>query len=284
MTPYDRARRAEGRLLGVGQVELQYRTWEVPDARAGILVVHGLGEHSGRYERFGASMAAGGYSTYAFDLRGHGASEGRRGHVGSFDVFLQDLDRFRREVEALTDRRLPLFLLGQSMGGLIALRYQQEYRTRLAGAIILAPWLATAMSVPRWKVMAAAAASRILPALPFSAGIDAADLSHDPHVVEAYRADVLVHNRITPRLFVQASVAMGLVLQRADQFRAPLLFLIPGDDRVVDSQRALQLARMLPAELTTIRSYPGMFHEPLNEVDRHLVLRDIRNWVAAQVV
>ena len=130
---------------------------------------------------------------------------------------------------------------------------------------------------------AAAAASRLLPSLPFSAGIDAADLSHDAAVVEAYRADPRVHNRITPRLFVQASVAMGLGLQRADQLRAPLLFLIPGDDRVVDSQRALQLARQLPSDLTTIKVYPGMYHEVLNEVDRHLPLRDIRDWMAARL-
>ena len=169
------------------------------------------------------------------------------------------------------------------MGGLIALRYQQEYHTSLVGGIISAPWLATAMTIPRWKTTVAAAAARLLPALPFSAGIDAADLSHDPRVVEAYRTDPDVHNRITPRLFVTASVAMGLVLQRADRLRAPVLFLIPESDRVVDSQRALQLARMLPASLTTIRTYPGMYHEVLNETDRHRPLGDIRNWITEQL-
>jgi lysophospholipase len=278
-----RVRRSEGSLTGVARVRLQYRTWEVAGARAAIVVVHGLGEHSGRYEHFGVRMAGYGFSTFAFDQRGHGASEGRRGHVRAFDVLLQDLDRFRREVQGLADARTPLFLLGHSMGGLIALRYQEEYNTVFDGAIVVAPWLATAMAVPRWKVTLAAAVSKLLPALPFSNGIRPEDLSHDPDSVDAYRADPRVHGHITPRLFVEASAAMGLVLQRADQLRDPLLFLIPGDDRVVDAQKGLQFARQLPAELTTIKLYPGMFHEVLNEVDRQLPMRDIRDWIAARI-
>lgn len=276
-------RRSEGSLTGVAGLRLQYRTWEVAGARAAVVVVHGLGEHSGRYEQFGVRMAGYGFSTYAFDQRGHGASEGRRGHVRAFDVLLQDLDRFRREVQGLADARTPLFLLGQSLGGLIVLRYQEEYNTVFNGAIVAAPWLATAMTVPRWKVTLAAAVSKLLPALPFGSGLRAEDLSHDPDAVEAYRGDPRVHGRITPRLFVEASAAMGLVLQRADQLRDPLLFLIPGDDRVVDAQKGLQFARQLPADLTTIKLYPGMYHEVLNEVDRQRPMRDIRDWIAARI-
>jgi alpha-beta hydrolase superfamily lysophospholipase len=198
-------------------------------------------------------------------------------------VYLQDLDRFRREVQGFTPAGLPHFLVGHSMGGLIALRYQEEYRAGFAGAIISAPWLATAMPIPRWKVTAAAAIARVLPALPMKNGIDPEHLSHDPRVVEAYRGDPLVHGRITPRLFVEASAAMGLVLQHADRLAAPLLFLIPAADRIVDGQLSLQFARQLPGHLTTIKLYPGMYHEVLNEVDRQLVVRDIRDWIAARI-
>jgi alpha-beta hydrolase superfamily lysophospholipase len=228
-------------------------------------------------------MAAVGFSSYAFDLRGHGRSEGRRGHVRSFGVYLQDVDRFRREVEVFTPSGLPLFLLGHSMGGLIALRYLEGYRTQLTGAIISAPWLATAMPVPRWKATAAAALARVLPSLPLGNGLKPEHLSHDRRVVDDYRADPLVHDRITPRLFLEASAAMGLVLQHADRVTAPLLFLVPESDRIVDAQRSLQFARQLPAHLTTIRTYAGMYHEILNEVDAHLVVRDIRHWIAARI-
>jgi alpha-beta hydrolase superfamily lysophospholipase len=172
-------RRGEGSIRGVRGVNLAYRTWEKPNARAALMVVHGLGEHAGRYAEFGERMASFGISTFAMDLRGHGLSDGRRGHVPRFDVHLQEIDRFRREVEGLADLRVPLFLFGQSMGGLIALRYLEEYEGRFRGAIIASPWLATAMPVPRWKVAAASLLNRLLPALPLRHGIEPDHLSHD---------------------------------------------------------------------------------------------------------
>ena len=276
-------RRADGAFEGVGRLRLHYRTWEAATPRAAIIVVHGLGEHTGRYEEFATRMASFGFSTFGFDLRGHGLSEGRRGHTPNFDALLQDLDRFRREVQGLVDVRLPLFLLGHSMGGLVALRYQEEYNTAFRGAIIVSPWVATAMPVPQWKVALSNVFSRTLPAIPFRNGIKPAFLSHDPDIVNAYIADPLVHDRITPRLFTEASHNMGLVFQRADRFDDPLLFLLPGDDRVVDTRRTQQLARGIPSGEVTIKVYPGMYHEVLNERDRVLVFRDVRNWVAARI-
>ncbi len=276
-------RRADGAIEGVGRIRLHYRTWEATSPRAAIVLVHGLGEHSGRYDDFGTRMAAFGFSTYAYDQRGHGLSEGRRGHTPNFDALLQDLDRFRREVEGLADVRLPMFLLGHSLGGLVALRYQEEYNTSFKGAIIVSPWVATALNVPRWKTTVASAISKAIPAMPFANHIDANVLSHDPEIVAEYQADPLVHDRITPRFFTEASHSMGLVFQRADRFDDPILFLLAGDDRIVDTKRTQQLARGIPSGEVTIKVYPGMYHEVLNERDRVLVYRDIRNWIAARL-
>lgn len=275
-------RRSEGAITGVRGLRLLYRTWEPPNSRAAIVVVHGLGEHSGRYAEFGERMAAYGFSTFALDLRGHGLSEGRRGHVPFFDVFLQELDRFRREVEGLADFRVPLFLLGHSLGGLIALRYQEEYNTRFDGAIIVSPWLATAMTVPRWKANAAHALAKLLPSLPFRASIRAAHVSRDPAIVEAYEADPLVHDSVTPRFFSEVSTAMGLALQRSDRIQEPLLFMVAGDDRLVDTERSLRFARSITAPDLTVKVYPGHYHELLNEVDRATIHREIRDWIAAR--
>src|SRR5687768_10683451 len=118
---------SDGKFEGVGGLHLYYRAWESNQPRAALLVVHGLSDHSGRYEYFGHRMAGSGISVYSFDLRGHGLSEGRRGHADRFEVLLQDVDGFRREVDTITGGTLPLFLLGHSMGGLIALRYIEEY-------------------------------------------------------------------------------------------------------------------------------------------------------------
>jgi alpha-beta hydrolase superfamily lysophospholipase len=275
-------RRSDGTIVGVKGRRLAYRTWEAANARAALVVVHGLGEHSGRYAEFGERMAGYGVSTFAMDLRGHGLSEGRRGHVASFDIFLQELDRFRREVEGLADFRIPLFLLGHSFGGLIALRYQEEYNTRFEGAILSAPWLATAPTVRRWKANAAQFLSKLLPSMPFRAGIRSEDLTHDADVVASRDADPLVHDRITPRLFSETSTAMGLALQRSDRIHEPLLFLLAGDDRLVDTERSLTVARAIPAPDVTVRVFPGYFHEVLNEVGRTTIHREIRDWIAAR--
>lgn len=273
-----------GSIEGVGRLRLRYRACEAAQPRAGIVVVHGLGEHGGRYDGFADVMAACGISTFCCDLRGHGASEGRRGHVRNFEHYLQDIDRFRREVEGLVDLRLPLFLLGHSMGGLITLRYLEEYDSPFRGAVLSSPWLGTAMPVPRWKVTAANALSKVLPALPFSNGLEPERLSRDPDVVRAYEEDPLVHDVITPRLYAEASAAMGLALHRSDRMGVPLFFALAGSDRVVDTQRSLAFARSIPGTDVTIKVYPGHYHELLNEPDRTAIIRDVREWIAARLL
>lgn len=276
-------RRSEGSLSGVDGLHLAYRAWEAISPRAGIVVVHGLGEHSGRYEQFAEAMTSFAISTYALDQRGHGLSDGRRGHVPSFDVFLRELDRFRREVEGLAEYRLPLFLLGQSMGGLIALRYVEEYESRFRGAVICSPWLATSMPVPRWKIMAANALNRLLPALPFRSNMNPEHFTRDPDIIQAYRADPLVHGAITPRLFVEVSAAMGLVLQRSDRNHEPVLFLLGGGDRLVETERTVRFAQSMSGADVTVRVFPGLYHELLQEVDRPRIFREISDWIASHV-
>jgi alpha-beta hydrolase superfamily lysophospholipase len=278
----DIVRRAHGEFAGAGNVRLAYRRWEGAVTRAVLLVVHGLGEHAGRYDEFASRMASFGIATFAFDLRGHGLSDGRRGHIPSFDAYLQDLNRFRSEVVRFTGVRTPPFLLGQSMGGLIALRYLQEFGSHIAGAVICSPWLATAMEVPRWKTVAAPLLARLLPTFPFRHGLAPEDLSRDPAVVDAYRADPLVHGRITPRTFAQVSAAMNLVPEHSNAITRPLLLLVGGADRVVDSDRTVALAHQLVTPDKTIHVFPGQFHELLNEADRARTHALVGEWISAR--
>jgi len=273
-------RASDGYIEGVGNIRLYYRGWEAPRAKAAVVIVHGHGEHGGRYAWFAETLAGCGISTFVHDLRGHGLSEGRRGHTPRFGIFLQDLDRFRREVHGLVEYGTPLVLFGHSMGGLIALRYLEEYDSSFRAGIISSPWLATALEVPRWKITASGLLNRILPALPFSTGLDAADLSRDPAIVTAYRDDPLVHDRMTPRLFTEAAAAMGLALQRSDRITVPLLFLLAGQDRIVDTEKSRRLAKSLSASRVSITVYPENYHENLNEPNRIVVVRDIRDWIA----
>jgi alpha-beta hydrolase superfamily lysophospholipase len=270
---------SDGKFEGVGGLHLYYRAWECEQATAGLIVVHGLSDHSGRYADLGARLASNRINVYSFDLRGHGASEGRRGHAPRFDYFLQDVERFRREVESLTAGAVPLFILGHSMGGLITLRYIEEYDVPLRGAILTSPWLATGPSIPKWKILGAGMLNKILPSLPIDAGIDPEFISHDPVVVANYREDPLVHRKITPRLVMEASAAMGLALHRSDRIRMPLLFLLAGDDQIVDTPRSESFARSLSVPDVTVRALPDYYHEVLNDFDRAQALKEIRAWI-----
>ncbi len=274
---------SHGYLEAVGGVRLHYRAWEVAQPRAALVVLHGLSDHSGRYAELATSMATYEIASYALDLRGHGSSEGRRGYVARFEVFLQDVDRFRREVQGLLDPSVPIFLLGQGLGGLIVLRYLEEYEAPCRGAVVLSPWLAGALPLPRWKRNLAAFLSRLLPALPLSAGIRSRELTHDEDVATAYAADPLVHDSITPRLFTEASAAMGLVLQRAERLNTPLLILLPGSDRISDSARGQVMARSFRGPHVTVRVFPGLYHELLGELERAAIRAEIRSWMDARL-
>ena len=274
---------SDGYFEGVGGLRLYYRAWEVPRPRSAIAVVHGLGEHGGRYETLARTLGVYGFSTFVLDLRGHGLSDGRRGHVRRFEVFLQDVDRFRREIQGLIDIGSPMFLLGHSMGGLIALRYLEEFDTPFRGGIIVSPWLATAHPVPRWKVTLAGVLNRMLPAIPIKSNIPPEHLSRDPAVVREYRDDPLVHSIVTPRLFSEASIAMGLVLQRSDRIRVPLMFALAGADRIVATPRSEAFARSLSARDVQIHVYEDSYHEVFNDLDRSLALNDLRSWIASRL-
>ena len=268
-----------GYLEGVGRLRLHYRTWEVPAPEAGILVVHGLFEHGGRYREFAEYMGASRISTFALDVRGHGASEGRRGHIRRFDVLLQDLDRFRREVQGLLPIGVPLFLLGHSMGGLIALRYLEEFDVPFAGAVITSPWLGTAYNAPRWKVLLGNVFNRILPAFPFTVQLDGDDLTHDPERAADYEDDPQIHSTITPRMFTELNGAIETAFRRGDRIDVPVLFLLAGDDTVVSTDRSLAFARSLPSVRVSTEVLEGMRHEVLQEQGRAAVYAEIRDWV-----
>jgi alpha-beta hydrolase superfamily lysophospholipase len=257
------------------RIEVRVHTPAQP--RAVLLVIPGLGDHAGRYDEFATAVRAGGIATFALDLRGHGRSAGQRGHASAFARFLEDVDTVRTAAQSLHPH-VPLFLLGQSMGGLVLIRYLQE-RVPPAGAVICSPWLKTALPVPAWKRALAPLSARLLPRLPFAHGIRAEDLSHDNVMVERYRRDPLIHGRITPATFRGVTDAMRRAEQRCDRLTMPILFLVGGADRVVDTPAALQLARALDGPDVSVRELAGRYHELLNETDRRETYALIAEWL-----
>lgn len=268
-----------------GRIRLHYRCWEVAEPRGVVLVSHGLGEHSGRYAELAQDFARAGLSTYALDLRGHGRSDGRRGHARRFVRYIHDVERFRRRVAGVVGE-VPVVLLGHSLGGLVVIRYLQEYpAVPLRGAVISAPLLGVAMDVPRWKEQLGRFLYYAVPALPMSTGLDPAYLSHDPQVVEAYERDPLVHDRITPRAYGEVRREIERAFARTARIRVPMLFLVPSEDRVArpdEMQHFAHQAGHQGAEVEVL-TFAGMYHEVLNETRRSRVVADVLGWIERRI-
>ena len=272
----------DGELRAADGVRIRWRAWEADGPRAVLLVSHGLGEHGGRYAALAEDLVPRGITVVAPDHRGHGRSEGNRGHVERFADYVRDLEDVRRAVAAATEG-LPMFLLGHSMGGLIAIRHLQAHpEAPFAGAILSAPLLGVAVRAPRWKVALSGLLSRWLPRLPFANEVDPAVLSSAEGYADAYRADPLVHDRITPRLYTEFLREIEEAFRLCADVRVPLLLLAPQDDRVVLPAAVERWARAHPGA-PEVRRYDGFRHESLNEADRHRVVDDVLAWMEGRI-
>ncbi|NIR44813.1 MAG: alpha/beta hydrolase [Gemmatimonadetes bacterium] len=270
---------------GSAGVRLHYRCWDVPSPRAVTMIAHGLGEHSGRYEELAQDLTRAGISAYALDHRGHGRSDGRRGHVRRFSHYIHDFEKFRRRVVGSVGSAVPLIVLGHSLGGLIVARYLQEFpAVPVRGAILSAPALGFALDVPRWKAQMARVLYYAVPALPMSTGIDPEALTHDRQVVEAYERDPLVHDRITPRLYGELETEIETVFERAGRLTLPILVLVPSDDRIARADRMQSFAsRIGDRRRVKVETFPGFYHEVLNEIGRASVVADLLGWIERRI-
>lgn len=276
------AGQVEGRLAGARGVELFWQGWLPTGAVAptGVLLIsHGLGEHGGRYGNVVDALLPDGWAVYALDHRGHGRSGGRRAHLDDYADWLHDFEAFRQVV---TDRHpgRPVFLLGHSMGGQIALAYALEHQDVLAGLVLSAPALAS-NAVPRPLVAVLSRVGRLLPLLR-PAGIDVTRISKDPAVVAAYRADPLNHHG-NPTLGLAARLYQGFdtLPERARALRIPLLVQHGTADELTDPAGTRLLESTAGSSDLTVRWYDGLWHEIYNEPERERPLTDLRAWLAA---
>lgn len=272
-----------GSIEGAGGTRLHYRHQPVDDPAGRILAVHGLGEHSGRLDRL-AECASGLRMDYqALDLRGHGRSDGRRGHARTIDLLLEDLDRFRRSADAGRPS-LPTVWLGHSLGALLVGRYVQEFGfPGLAGAVLVAPFVRVALQPPAWKVRLGAVADRILPTLTLDNEIRADMLFRTPDEARAWREDPLVHQRISARLWGEMQRHAAVLVRRASQSRTPMLIQIAGDDRVVSVEAGRDFVSRLGGKVR-VREYDGAFHDLYHDPASDEALADLAEWLRGVVV
>jgi lysophospholipase len=274
---------ASSELRAADGVRLHALAWPVSAPRAILLLSHGLGEHAGRYAPLARDLAPRGIEVHALDHRGHGRSGGVRGHAMRFGQLVDDFDAFARRVMGDAPADVPVFLLGHSLGGLIAIRWLERTGGQgLRGAILSAPLLGIAKVAARWKTAMSGLLSKALPWIPISNEVDPAELSSDPAYIRSYRDDPLVHDKITPRLYTEMVGAMEDAVAARDRIAIPLLFIVPGADTIVREEATLRFAEGLKGDVT-VRRYPGFHHESLNELDRARPIADLLAWMEARM-
>jgi acylglycerol lipase len=272
----DSALATTGSVQSADGTRLAYRAWPRPGSSA-LAVVHGLGEHAGRYERFAKGMAQHGMGTYALDLRGHGKSPGQRGHVDSWSQWTDDVAAFVTHIESIAGTEV--VPVGHSFGGVALLS------TVLAGKlpnirrfVVSSPALKLKLAVPAWKLTLGPIAAKILPRLALANEVDPKTVSRIPEVVEAYRNDPLVHNKISTRLGAEWQNATADVLARAGEIKIPFLILAGTADALIDPAGSQELHEKAKAT-SELRMLEGRFHEPFNDLGSDEVFQLIADWL-----
>lgn len=271
-------RNQEAFIAAVDGLRLFRRLWLPEGQPAGtVALVHGFAEHSGRYGHLADLLCSMNFSFATFDLRGHGQSDGKRAHVDRFEDYLLDIDSFLEQLPEHLPQ--PVWLLGHSLGGLIATRYVQSRNNRVAGLILSSPFLGFAIKVPGYKAIAGRLLSGVIPALTMKTGLDPAVLSHDEEVVRKYRDDPLVNRVASARWFTETTEAQRKALEDAPSLSMPLLVLQAGDDKLSSVEVTRLLFERAGSEDKDIEIYPGMYHEVFNETERQKPMSRLAEWL-----
>lgn len=259
-------------------LRLYLRRHDLSTARGEILITHGFGEHSGRYGSLTDHLVNHNYSVTAYDHRGHGLSDGLPGHVESFAEYDDDLEKLISSIRARSQVR-PLFLIGHSMGGLIALRYLARKSGALTGVLVSAPLIEVAVPVPAHKLMIAKVGARMAPRMRLDSEINPSDLSRDPEVGHAYASDPLVNRKVSAKWYAEAMQAMHEVAEWAPRIRAPLLVMHGTEDRLASVAATKRLFDRVGSPDKELVIYPGFYHELFNEPEKQEVYERLTDWL-----
>jgi alpha-beta hydrolase superfamily lysophospholipase len=266
-------------LVGRDSLTLTYQYWlpdEPPDAV--VAYVPGVGGHSGQptYHYFVEYLIETGRAVYGLDLRGFGRSEGRRGHVEDWQDYIDDVATFVAAIRQ-AHPELPLFLFGQSLGGLVALEYALADQL-LAGVVASAPSLAQP-NVPAWMPPTVRALAKVKPTLSVNPKLDLAAFTRDPVEVKKLEDDPLRYPKVTVRFAVEFEAAVERVQSNAEQLSVPLLIIVGSDDAITPPRGSQEFYDHVGTEDKTLTIYDGGYHQPILDTNRDKVLADIGNWI-----
>jgi len=274
------ARHEEGFVDSADHLRLYWQRYTPPTPRATVMVLHGGGDHSGRYPAVTTALVRAGFQVALLDFRGHGQSDGRRWHVDAFADYLADLDTFVAKVRG-DGAAGKLFAVAHSQGALVATLWALGHAGALDGYVLSSPYFRLAMKPPVLKVLGARLMGRVIPWLPVSVGLDIADLTSDPEMQRWTERDPLYGRATTPRWFEESTRAQEEVLRRAGEFEAPLLVLAAGADHIADASAARAFTDAARSTDKRLVVYEGFRHEIYNEGERDRPITEAVGWLLA---
>ncbi len=269
---------------GTDQLKIYGQVWQpLPgnEVKAVIALVHGMGEHSGRYRRFAEFLTQKGIAIISFDQRGHGKSQGKKGHITHYNQLLDGIDELLERTR-LQFKDKPVFLYGHSMGGNVVINYALKKPHKVKGLIVTGPLLRLAFEPPVIKVKLAYLMRNLYPAFTLGTNLNTEHLSHDKDVVKAYQKDRLVHDRISSSFFINTYEAGLYALQHANELKVPTLLMHGGDDKITSADASEEFAKKARVVCDFVR-WDGMYHEIHNEPEKEAVLEQVSDWIFKQL-
>lgn len=245
-----------------------------------ICLVHGLGDHSGWFKDLFDFFAENNFAILTFDLRGHGKSDGKRGHIPSYEALMRDIDLLLNIAEKKF-KGVPIFLYGHSFGGNQVLNYALRYNPDIAGIIASAPWLSLYSNPSKIKLFFTFLMSKIKPSFIVDNVVEGANLSHNPNIAINQEKDPLVHNFVSASLFANAYKAGEWAIENASNLDIPLLLFHGDSDKITSHIASEAFAKKAPSNLTTFKLWKGLYHSLHNEISNRDIFLNILNWVNA---
>lgn len=243
-----------------------------------IVLIHGMGEHFGRYYHVAKFFETIGYATIGMDLRGHGKSEGKKGHTTSYDQLMNDIDLLIKKANELFVGK-PVILYGHSMGANLAANFAIRRKPTLKGLILTGPYFKLAFAPPAWKVKLGKISAGIIPTLTQPTGLEVEAISRDETVVNAYKNDSLVHDKITSAFFVNVHAAGPYAIEYAKELNIKTLVMHGAADRLTSSKGSEEFTHQNP-QMIEMKLWEGFYHEIHNEKEKQQVFDYIANWIS----
>tara|TARA_X000001036_G_scaffold14981_2_gene12652 strand:+ start:1011 stop:1850 length:840 start_codon:yes stop_codon:yes gene_type:complete len=257
---------------------LMYYSW-LPNKKINVAIgiIHGLGEHSNRYDDFAEYFCKKGFGVYSIDLRGHGKSEGKRGHINNFKKLIDDSEEMFINIRK-ENLNVPMVMFGHSLGGCIALNYLCENQSKeIDLAIISSPWLRTVLEPPKFILYIQKILVGLFPSLTLNNRLDPYDLSKDTDIVKKYIEEPLVHNKISLKMFSEVNKAIDKIENESEKINIPVLLVHGKKDNIISYKGTEKVSKKINNSKLTL--YEGLYHEPHNDLEKNEILADYTSFI-----